>query len=506
MKIAGLDIGTTGCKCTVFDEDGKILDNAYRDYPVRRQATGHEIDMLILRDSVMAVISDMAHKYGDIAGLGVTSFGETTILTDENGEPLHMAMLYTDPRGADECRELADKIGDLELARITGVHPHEMYGICKNMWIKNHMPDVYEKAKHLFQVEDYVVFILTGVAQIDYSLATRSMAFDIDTLDWSEKIIDAAGIDGKLFPKAVPSGTAAGKVTRKIAEETGLSLDTVVVSISQDQIAAAVGAGAFESSVAVDGAGTVECLTPVFDFKPDIDKMYNGFYTIVPYVIPGRYVTYAFSYTGGALTKWCTETLCKKEKELAKAEGISVHEYLETQYRKKMEALGFDADRPSGILVLPHFAGAATPYMDTGSKGVITGLTTDTSTAEIYHACLEGVCYELYLNYSRVKETGAAFERINATGGGAHSKVWMQMKADMLNLPITALETVDAGTVGSAMLTGVAIGRFTSLEDAASLMVRETVTYEPGKKQHELYMEIFERYKKLYDAVRPLVS
>ncbi len=505
MKIAGLDIGTTGCKCTVFDEDGKNIDKAYRDYTVKRQVTGHEIDMRMLRESVLAVISDMAQKYSDIAGIGVTSFGETTVLTDENGEPLHTAMLYTDPRGKEECRELTDKIGELEIARITGVHAHEMYGISKNMWIKKHMPQVYEKAKHLFQVEDYVVFILTGVAQIDYSLATRSMAFDIDTLDWSDRILDAAGIDKKLYPKAVPSGTVAGKVTLKIAEKTGLSPDTVVVSISQDQIAAAVGAGAFDSTVAVDGAGTVECLTPVFDVKPDIHKMYRGFYTTVPYVIPGLYVTYAFSYTGGALTQWCVETLAKKEKELAQKEGISVNGYLEAAYREKMEALGLDGDEPSGILVLPHFAGAATPYMDTGSKGVIVGLSTDTSAAELYHACLEGVCYEMYLNYSNLKEIGVKFERINATGGGAHSKVWMQMKADMLNLPITALKTVDAGTVGSAMLTGVAIGHFESLKEAASVMVKETTTYEPRAKQHGKYMEIYERYKNLYEAVRPLV-
>ncbi|MBQ7582625.1 MAG: carbohydrate kinase, partial [Lachnospiraceae bacterium] len=227
--------------------------------------------------------------------------------------------------------------------------------------------------------------------------------------------------------------------------------------------------------------------------------------TTVPYVIPGSYVTYAFSYTGGALTQWCIETLAKKEKELAQKEGISVNEYLETEYSRKMEALGLEADAPSGMLVLPHFAGAATPYMDTGSKGVITGLTTDTSAAEIYHACLEGVCYEMYLNYSNLQQIGVKINKINATGGGAHSKVWMQMKADMLNLPITALKTVDAGTVGSAMLTGVAIGHFKSLQDAASVMVEETVTYEPGEKQHEKYMEIYERYKKLYDAVRPIV-
>ena len=99
MKIAGLDIGTTGCKLTVFDESGSELGKSYRDYPVHRNVGGHEIDVGALMEGVYAVIGDMAHKYPDIAGIGVTSFGETFVMTDEDGNPLAPAMLYTDPRG-----------------------------------------------------------------------------------------------------------------------------------------------------------------------------------------------------------------------------------------------------------------------------------------------------------------------------------------------------------------------------------------------------------------------
>ena len=505
MKIAGLDIGTTGCKCTVFDENGKYLDKAYRDYPVKRQVSGHEIDMNALLESVLWTITEMAKKYPDIAGIGVTSFGETFVMTDEDGKPLHTAMLYTDPRGHEECQELIEKLGEMHIAEVTGLRPHEMYGISKMMWIKKHRPEVYEKARHVFQVVDLVVFTLTHIAQIDYSLATRSMAFDINTLDWSAEILAAAGIDPSLFPKTVPTGTAAGKVTDEIAKLTGLSTDTVIVSVSQDQVAAAVGAGAFSGNVAVDGAGTVECLTPIYDQKPDIAEMYKGYYVTVPYIVPGKYVTYAFSYTGGALTQWCTETVAKAEKAQAKEQGISVNELLEKQYARKMKELGLAEDEPSGLLVLPHFAGAATPYMDTGSRGAIIGLTTDTSAAEIYYGCLEGVAYELYLNYKGIENTGVHFDRLHATGGGAHSAVWMQMKADILNLPIVALKTVDAGTVGCAMITGLAIGRFCSLEEAAELMVEKTRTYEPNAERHEKYMKHFERYARVYEAVRPLV-
>ena len=174
-------------------------------------------------------------------------------------------------------------------------------------------------------------------------------------------------------------------------------METKIVSVSHDQVAAAVGAGAFDGETAVDGAGTVECLTPIYDQIPDIDVMSQGYFSVVPYVVPGKYVAYAFSYTGGALMQWCTDTLAKKEKEYAKEKGISVNTWLEQGYavsqqaQNKKETVLTDAElekmvlgaEPSRLLVLPHFAGAATPYMDTGSKGAIIGLTTATTTAEL---------------------------------------------------------------------------------------------------------------------------
>jgi xylulokinase len=510
MKIAGLDIGTTGCKLTVFDENGKELDKAYRDYPVKRKVSGHEIDVTALMDGVYGVIREMAKEFPDIAGIGVTSFGETFVMVDGDGNPLAPAMLYTDPRGADECRELVEAFGGgregrKAIAKITGVVPHEMYGLPKMMWLKKHQPELFAKCRHIMQMEDYVIYSLTGKAQIDYSLATRSMAFDITSLHWSQKMLDAAGMDAALLSEPVPTGTDAGCITKEIAEKTGLSETTHMISISQDQVAAAVGAGAFTGDVGVDGAGTVQCLTPIYDRMPDVADMIDGKYVIVPYVVPGKYVTYAFSYTGGALMQWCTDTITKKEKELAAEEGISVNAYLEKQYAAGRKEDGLDPEGPSGMLLLPHFAGAATPYMDTGSKGALLGMTTATTTADIYRACMEGVTYEMYLNYRNVLASGAKPEKIHATGGGAKSHVWMQMKADVLGLPIVSLKTVDAGTVGSAMLTGIVMGVFQDLDDAAAHMVEQTHVYEPRAEYHEKYMEVFARYEKLYDAVRGLM-
>lgn len=486
MKIAGLDIGTTGCKLTVFDEDGAQLGKAYRDYPVRRAVGGHEIDLSVMMESVYGVIQEMTEQYADIMGIGVTSFGETFVMTDEQGKPLHAAMLYTDPRGAEECRYLVEKLGADHIVDITGQAPHEMYSISKIMWIKKHRPDIYASARYIFLIEDFVVWHLTRRRQIDYSLAARTMAFDIHDLDWSSEIFTCAGIDEGLMSTPVPAGTSAGSIAEDAAKRTNLPKDCIIVSVSHDQVAAAIGAGAFDGSVAVDGAGTVECLTPVFDSIPVIPVMQKGQFSVIPYVFPGKYVAYAFSYTGGALIQWCMETFGKGE----------TNESMERAYGQ---------EGPTGLLVLPHFAGAATPYMDTGSKGAILGLTVNVTAADLYRACMEGVAYEMRINYEALAGSGIRFKKLNATGGGARSEVWMQMKADVLGLPITALKTADAGTVGSAMLTGIATGVYADLEAAAACMVREMETYYPREEMHEKYMEIYARYKKVYAAVRPLM-
>ena len=494
MLIGGLDIGTTGCKLTLFNEEGKRIHKEYSDYPVMRSSGIHEVDAEAIFEGVKKVLRGTAGQYPKIAGIGVTSFGETFVMTDESGKPLRPAMLYTDPRGKEQCERLCKKIDPKKAAEISGVKPHEMYSLPKLMWIKENEPELYAKAKHVFLMEDYIVFLLTGKAAIDYSLAARTMGFDIRKLCWSREIFDAAGIDADLLSKPVPAGTMAGTVTAEASHLTGLGTETKIVCISHDQIAAAVGAGVFDSASAVDGAGTVECITPVYDSVPDMEVMTRGNYAVVPYVIPGKYVCYAFSYTGGALIKWCLDTIAKKEKEEAEQEKTTVNELLESR-----------SESPTGLLVLPHFAGAATPYMDTGSKGAILGLTEETTAADIYRACMEGVAYEMLLNLEYLKDSGIHFQNLRATGGGAHSVEWMQMKADILNMRITSLDIVDAGTVGSAMLTGIAIGCFENLGQAADIMVHEAAVYSPDEEKHRRYMDIYKRYRKLYEAVRGLV-
>lgn len=495
MALGGLDIGSTGCKVTVYDDAGDYLYRAYRDYPVSRSTGEHEVQAEAVWQGVCEVLKDAACRHPDIKALGVTSFGESCVLLDKDDHPIRPVMLYTDPRGSEECRELTAKLGRERIEQITGVAPHSMYSLPKLMWIKKNSPEDYARTKRVLMMEDFVIYLLTGNAVIDYSLAARSMAFDIRKLTFSEEIFEAAGVDPGLFSRPVLSGTSAGKLKAEMAERLGLSKELILVPVGHDQAAAAIGSGVCKADQAVDGAGTVECITPVFEGIPEDRRIYDGGYAIVPYVVPGSYVTYAFSFTGGALVSWFILNFAKAEKALAKEQGKRVYDILEEGMK----------DAPTGILVLPHFAGAATPYMDEGAKGAVIGLTIEHNASDLYRAMMEGVVYEMRLNLEQLEKAGIHPKKLRAAGGGASSGVWMQMKADILNLPIVSLGNAEAGAAGCAMMAGIAAGVFQNLSEAAEALITEKETYHPRPKMHEAYQAYYEKYRKVYEAVRPLV-
>lgn len=492
--LAGLDIGSTGCKIIIYRPDGEAVGRFSRACPVTRSLSTHEMDAQGIADTALAVIREAAAQFPDIAAIGITSFGESFVLLDENDRPLMPIMLYTDPRGEAECAVLRDRLGDEAIQAITGVTSAAMFSLPKLMWVKGHHPDVWAKVRRICLIEDYLVYLLTGVAQIDHSLAARTMAFDIHTLTWSRPLLDAAGIDPTLLSTPVPTGTAAGAIRPALADELGLH-NTLIVSISHDQVAAAIGSGVFDETCAVDGAGTVECITPVFH-QADAGVLARGGYSIVPYVTPSAYVCYAFSFTGGSLIQWVVDSLAGDYRAKADAEGRSIFQLLD-------EAC---ADRPTGLLVLPHFAGAGTPYMDSASKGAIVGLTLAHRTPDLYRAAMEGVCYEMRLNMEALRAAGITLPALRASGGGARNRMWLQMKADILGIPVTALQTADAGTTGSAMLSGVACGIFDDLQSAARAMVRERETFLPRPDMQALYEPVYQRYQKLYTALRPIME
>lgn len=483
MAFIGLDIGTTGCKSVVFDEKGKELFGSYLEYDAKRNKEVHELDGVLVFEAVKKVIYSSVQGSSDkeMKAIAITSFGESFVPVDENGNPLDNAMLYTDKRGTLEASFLEGKIDYLDV----GMLPHGMYSLPKIMWIKNNSPRVYNKAYKMLLFEDYIVFRLCGEAEISYSLASRTMAFDVINKKWNKKVLDLAEIDENKLSKAVPAGSVAGKIKPDLAFELGVSRDTLIINVGIDQIAAAVGAGAIMPGITVNGSGTVECITPVFDMVIDNSIMSKGGYCLAPHAVDGYYSTFAISYTGGGSLKWFKNTFTEMD-------------------HKELDALV--EDNPSSLLFLPYLAGAATPYMDENATGAIIGLNLGTTRIDIYKSIMEGVALDMFLNINTIAKAGIDVAELRTTGGGAKSPKWLQIKADITGIPITALKSSEAGCLGCAMIAAVAEGNYKSLFDASKDFVRLGESYLPTEAKHQLYMEKYHKYIKMYQSTRNVLS
>lgn len=435
MNIGGLDIGTTGCKLTVYREDGTCISTVYQAYDETERFKNQQVeagmmDAGVIFDAVGTVIQKTTETL-EVHAIGVTSFGETFVMLDEKDQVLLPSILYYDSRGVEECAVFEGR----QVEKITGVQPAYLFSLPKLMWVKKHYPERYAAARHVLLMQDFIVYMLTGKAQIDYSLASRTLGFDIRNKCWSQELFDLAGLDIEKMSEPVPSGTIAGKTNL-----FGLK-DTVVVSGAMDQIAAALGAGVLDASVAMDGIGTVECILPVLKEIPENPAYYEGGYAVIPYVGENTYASCIFSYSGGASIKWYRDSFMP---------GVSYGELNDK----------VNTNEPTGLLLLPHFSGAATPYMDTESRAAIVGLSYDTNRDTLYQAVLEGITYEILLNMEIAEKNQSAIERFVATGGGAKSPELLQIKANVYNRPVTSLEAEEVGAMGDGDAYGHCYGGF----------------------------------------------
>ena len=499
LALIGLDVGTTGCKCTIFDAEGNICSYAYREYNIISPGTGlFELNPEEVWDAVRFVIgtSVKKHRGEEVTALCISSFGESAVPVDRQGKVLYNSILYTDTRGSLQCEQLKYAMGLQNIMELTGVHAHPMYTINKVKWFKDNMPEIYKATWKFMLFEDFILFRLGNTAVIDYSLASRTMAFNVTKKAWEDTIFNAAGIDRDIFSCVAASGTIIGTVSREIADELGLPAGVKLVTGGHDQVCAAIGGGIIKEGRAIDGIGTVECITPAFD-SPVVNKyMLDNNFACVPHAKEGMYVTYAFNFTGGSLLKWYRNNFAVAEMLEAQKSGENAYSILDSKAAKQ----------PTDILVLPHFSGAGTPYMDIAAKGAIIGLSFDVTPGQLYRALLEGVTYEMMYNMECLGRAGVIINELRAVGGGAKSELWLQLKADILGKKVVTLNIDEAGTLGTAILAGTATGVYKSIEEAVDVLVKIKKEFVPDKKNHEIYLGNYEKYKKIYSRVKEIIS
>ena len=251
MIYAGLDVGTTNCKITIFENEN-VIDSIFLSYPSIRNENQQTIDPLIILKTVKDLIAKASKKYL-IEGIGITSFGETCVFLDEFDQVVLPSLLYTDSRGEKEAKEIEELIGKEKLGQITGQIGRGMFSLSKIVALRNEYKEEFKKVNKIFLIEDFIIYSLTKKRYIDYSLASRSLCFDINKHCWSNEILTKVDLSSELFSIPCESGSYVGDY-----------LNIKIFAISHDQISNAIGGHVLLEGNAIDGCGTCECITIAF--------------------------------------------------------------------------------------------------------------------------------------------------------------------------------------------------------------------------------------------------
>lgn len=486
MNFLSIDIGTTGCKCQLFNEAGAILKYVFKEYELKRIDGESYVDIEKIVENFKELIKEVTKEF-TVDSIAISTIGESFVLLDEFDNILFLPMIYTDPRGKREADDFKALVGSEKIFEISGSMPQSLYSIYKLLWIKNNT-DVFNKAKKIMLICDYLGYVLTGKAVIDYSLASRSGVFDVEKKVFSKELLDKAGVDISMFSTPALAGTIVGDILPEIKKELNITNDCKLVLGAHDQVCTSLGAGVLSAGDAVDGLGTVECITTLFDKKPTDVKMGEMGYPLVPYAIDGMYCTYMVNYSCGSLVNWIRKSIMHNYK----GDEDNFFSYIEKDMRKE----------PTGISLLPYFGGAASPYQNINAKGAIIGLRIEHTDSDLYKAAFEGTAMEMRLNQDAVKPLGIEIKELTATGGGANSEKWLQIKSDIQNVPIKSLRSGEGGLCGCAMLQAVSLGVCKDLFEARDIFVQYKGKFVP--ENHDVYDEQYAKYKKLYFAVKEL--
>lgn len=494
MSLLGIDIGTTGCKAAVFTPAGKPLSLAYQEYDVRSATPGRaELDPGDVWAKVLKVIREAAKgAEGDpIQALSVSSLGEAVVPVGKDRSILGPSILNFDARGAEYIDGLRKKLDPRELYRVNGNPLENSYTLPKLMWIRDREPRQYERAFKFLHWGSFVTFMLGAEPAIDYSLANRSLLFDMDGCCWSDSIARAAGIETDKLPAPVPSAKVLGRVSHEAARLAGLPPGTLIVCGAHDECSNAVGAGVVSERVAMCGMGSYLCVVPVFSKRPEPAAMLARGLNTEHHAAPGRYVSFLYT-RGGSLVKWFRDTFARADRDLAAQKGQDIYELL----------LAEMPSRPSSILVVPRFAPMGPPDFAADAAGVFAGMTLETTRGDILRGIIEGTLFHIRDLVDSIGEAGVQIDELRAVGGGSKSTAWVEMCADILGRPVGRPRVTEAGLLGAAIMAGIGSGAFSGFSDGVQAMVSVGDRIEPDSGRQRAYETVHGRHGKLWPLLK----
>ena len=485
--VLGLDVSTTGTKALLIDRAGKVIGVAVAEYDFASpRPLWAEQDPALwwsaAQETIAAVLRESGVSAERIAAVGPAGQMHGLVLLDADGEVVRPAILWNDGRTGAENTAINEIVGPERFISITGNQPLASYTAGKLLWVREHEPENWARARHMLLPKDYVRFKLTGEHALDVADGAGTALFDLGARTWSAAVAHELGLDPAMLPRTVEGPDVVGFVTKAAAAATGLRAGTPVVGGAGDQAANAVGVGAVVpgiSAMSVGTSGVVFVPTAGPAIEPD------GLLSSFCHAVPGTWHLMGVTLSAAGSLKWLRDEL---------AAGLTWDE---------LTALAEPIPPGSeGLVFLPYLSGERTPHPDPLARGAFVGLTVRHGLGHMARAVLEGVAFSLRDVFELVRETAPdPLLELRASGGGTNSTLWRQIIADVLGMPILLTRTTEGVALGAGILAAVAAGWYETVGEACEAMVEVTDTTTPGAQAGE-YEAAYAVYRALYPALK----
>ena len=487
--VIGVDCSTTASKAIVWDQSGRAVATARRTYGLDHVRSGWvEQNATDWWTATSAAIHDAASQVGGdrIAAIAITQQRETFVCLDSGGNSIRPAMTWMDMRATAEV----EAYGNEDVHRITGKPPNPTPAWYKLLWLRKHEPETIAQTAHVVDVAGYLVQKLTGEWATSWACADPLGLVDMQHFDYDEKLLDMTGLVRSKVSRLLPPGAIAGNLTPTVAAELRLPVGLPIVIGAGDGQSAGLGCNITRPGRAYLNIGT-GTVSGVYSEKYSHAKAYRT----MSGPVPGTYILETFIGGGTQNIVWFIEQLSGLNSGTLKP-GETPEQILEIAAAKLPEG-------SEGLLCLPYWSGAMSPYWDGHARGAFVGLSGLHGKAHMYRSILEAVALEERLLMSGMEAaTGSPIDEIVVVGGGARSTLWCQIIANVLGRAVRFARERESTALGAGIHAAAAIGFYKDIREAANAMTGVERSFEPDAAAHERYADIFEAYRSIYPGLK----
>jgi xylulokinase len=493
----GIDVGTSGTKALAIDARGKILGQAMTTYPIY-----HPKPLWSEQDpddwwqatvkAVRAVVREAKLKPADVRAIGLSGQMHGSVFLDKKGNVVRRALLWNDQRTAAECEEIERRAGGREkLIQMVANPALTGFTAPKILWLRNHEPRNFAKTVKVLLPKDEIRRRLTGEFATEVSDASGMLLLDVVRRRWSTELLEKLELDSSLLATCYESEEVTGKLTAESAKLLGLSTECLVVGGAGDCAAGAIGNGIVRRGVLSTSIGTSGVVF-VHSDKPQVDP--KGRLHTFCHAVRGKWHMMGVTLSAGGSLQWFRNALCAVDAAAARRKKLEVYEILGDEAAATPPGA-------EGLFFLPYLAGERTPHADPNARGAFLGLTLRHTRGHMIRAVMEGVTYSLRDCLAIIEEEGVGVDQVRASGGGAKSKFWRQMQADVLGKTVVSMAADEGPAYGVALLAAVGAGEYKDIVEACDATVKTKGQVKSQSAAKRYYDRAFPVYQQLYPSI-----